>query len=342
MNWKKLSAWILAAVMLLGLTACSNNGSTVDTKNNHVSDTVPDYINTESQMPIVKEGTDITLKVMIVNGPMYSNMNSIRDVYFTNAYEKLSGVKIEWIEVASDAFADQLALRLTTGDLPDIILKGGVSNSNQLKYGEQGYFLNLMDNNLLENYAPNYWALCQQYPEILSSSMMADGSVYSLGMIRNSTGSTIASKLFFNQEWLDRLGLSVPTTAEEFYHVLKAFKENDPNGNGRNDEIGLYIAPSTCNIPPSVCSESATGARTTAILIMTRKMTAFGSLRLPTASGNGWNGSANSIRRASSTKNTLISRKASWAAMLAMMSAAFSRTPTCVCSMRRPSPSLPI
>lgn len=243
MNWKKLSAWILAAVMLLGLTACSNNGSTVDTKNNHVSDTVPDYINTESQMPIVKEGTDITLKVMIVNGPMYSNMNSIRDVYFTNAYEKLSGVKIEWIEVASDAFADQLALRLTTGDLPDIILKGGVSNSNQLKYGEQGYFLNLMDNNLLENYAPNYWALCQQYPEILSSSMMADGSVYSLGMIRNSTGSTIASKLFFNQEWLDRLGLSVPTTAEEFYHVLKAFKENDPNGNGRNDEIGLYISP---------------------------------------------------------------------------------------------------
>lgn len=242
MKTKKWIALALAAVMLLGMTACGGSKKP-DVGGDYVSSEVPEYINTESQFPIVKEGSDITLKVMIVNGPMYSNMDSIRDVYFTNAYEKMTGVKIEWIEVSSDAFDDQLALRLTTGDLPDVILKGGISNSSQLKYGEQGYFLNLMQGDLMKNYAPNYWALCQEYPEILSASMMPDGSVYSLGMVRNSTGSTIASKLFFNEDWLNAVGKKTPTTAAEFYDVLKAFKENDPNGNDRNDEIGLYVKP---------------------------------------------------------------------------------------------------
>ena len=251
MKAKKLFALLLALAMLLGMAACGSN--TTPTGGNKPNDTnkptdggqveVPDYINMDSQMPIVKEGTDITLEIMVVNGPMYANMSSIRDVYFTQAYEKLTGVKIEWIEVASDAFEDQLALKLTTGDLPDIILKGGVSNSSQLKYGDQGFFKNLMENDMLKTYAPNYWALCQEYPEILSASMMPDGSVYSLGMVRNSTGSTIASKLFFNKEWLTAVGKEVPTTSDEFYEVLKAFKNDDPNGNDLADEIGMYLKP---------------------------------------------------------------------------------------------------
>ena len=252
MKATKILSFIMALVVLLSLTACGGSGDATNPQKDPASSgnqggsaqvKVPDYINMDSQMPIVKEGTDITLEIMIVNGPMYSNMNSIRDVYFTEAYEKKTGVKIKWTEVSSDAFEDQLALRLTTNKLPDIILKGGVNNSAQLKYGQQGFFQNLMTNDMLKTYAPNYWALCQEYPEILSASMMPDGSVYSMGMIRNSTGSTIASKLFFNQQWLDAVGKKVPTTADEFYSVLKAFKEQDPNGNGRNDEVGLYIKP---------------------------------------------------------------------------------------------------
>ena len=247
MKAKKILACMLALILLLSITACggdpSQGNGPGNQNNNGEPVKAPDYMNMDSQMPIVKEGTDITLKIMVVNGPMYANMNSLRDVYFTQAYEKMTGVKIEWIEVSSDAFADQLALKLTTNDLPDIILKGGISNSVQLKYGDQDYFLDLMQGDRLKTFAPNYWALCQEYPEVLSASMMPEGQVYSMGMIRNSTGSTIASKLFFNKEWLSAVGKDVPTTADEFYNVLKAFKEEDPNGNGRNDEMGLYIKP---------------------------------------------------------------------------------------------------
>ena len=36
----------------------------------------------------------------------------------------------------------------------------------------------------------------------------------------------------FTHEWLDNLGLEVPTTYQEFEDVLTAFKEQDANGNG--------------------------------------------------------------------------------------------------------------
>ena len=244
MKAKRICALILALLLVFGMTACSDNPDSGNNNNGgHVSGEVPEYMNMDSQMPIVKEGTDITLNIMVVTGPMYANMSSLDEVYFSTAYEELTGVKIEWTEVSSDAFDDQLALCMNTGELPDIILKGGVSNSVQFKYGQDDYFLNLMENDLLKTYAPNYWALCQEYPEILTSSMMPDGSVYSLGMVRNSTGSTVASKLFFNKEWLEAVNLDVPTTSDEFYNVLKAFKTQDPNGNGRNDEKGLYLKP---------------------------------------------------------------------------------------------------
>ena len=37
-------------------------------------------------------------------------------------------------------------------------------------------------------------------------------------------------------EWLTKLGLQEPQTLDEFYDMLKAFKEKDPNGNGQKDE----------------------------------------------------------------------------------------------------------
>ena len=38
-------------------------------------------------------------------------------------------------------------------------------------------------------------------------------------------------------DWLDTLGLEVPTTMDEWHEVLTAFKTQDPNGNGQADEL---------------------------------------------------------------------------------------------------------
>ena len=44
---------------------------------------------------------------------------------------------------------------------------------------------------------------------------------------------------WINKAWLDELGLEMPETTEDLKTVLKAFKENDLNKNGKNDEIPL-------------------------------------------------------------------------------------------------------
>ena len=44
--------------------------------------------------------------------------------------------------------------------------------------------------------------------------------------------------LLLRKDWLDNLGLAVPTTLDELYEVLYAFTYNDPDGNGKNDTYG--------------------------------------------------------------------------------------------------------
>lgn len=47
--------------------------------------------------------------------------------------------------------------------------------------------------------------------------------------------------LFIRKDWLEKLNLEMPKTMEDFYKVLKAFKEQDPDGNGKDDTIGLQV-----------------------------------------------------------------------------------------------------
>ncbi|MDD3335308.1 MAG: extracellular solute-binding protein [Eubacteriales bacterium] len=199
------------------------------------------YLNTDSVMPIVKEGEEVTLKVLMDTDAVYQDMSDLENaVYFFNAYAAKSNVKIEWDFVPKADFGNHLAVALSSNDMPDVIFKGDVSNSLQMKYGKEELFLNLMDNDLLQNYAPNYWSWCQAFPEVLSSSMMPDGAVYSLGMIHTAPTDIPKTRMYFNRKWLEKLNLSVPTTIDEFTNVLDQFKNGDPNGNNEADEVGMY------------------------------------------------------------------------------------------------------
>ncbi len=54
-----------------------------------------------------------------------------------------------------------------------------------------------------------------------------------------SPGSIVKNEgLLIRKDWLDRLGLKVPTTTDELFAVMKAFTEKDPDGNGKNDTYG--------------------------------------------------------------------------------------------------------
>ena len=85
-----------------------------------------------------------------------------------------------------------------------------------------------------EEYAPNIVSVIQEYPSELPRITGEDGKRYVVPRILQSTENY---GWFIRKDWLDALDLSVPQTPEEWYTVLKAFKEGDPNGNGKADEV---------------------------------------------------------------------------------------------------------
>jgi putative aldouronate transport system substrate-binding protein len=47
----------------------------------------------------------------------------------------------------------------------------------------------------------------------------------------------LEQNFMINKRWLDKLGLAVPKTIDELRSVLIAFRDKDPNGNGKKDEL---------------------------------------------------------------------------------------------------------
>ena len=65
----------------------------------------------------------------------------------------------------------------------------------------------------------------------------ADGKIY--GIFTKFQGGTMPT---VRKDWLDKLKLEEPDTLDEYYNVLKAFKEQDPDDNGKDDTYGLSTA----------------------------------------------------------------------------------------------------
>src|SRR5690606_31474844 len=101
-------------------------------------------------------------------------------------------------------------------------------------YSANGQIIPL-DGMIEAGYAPNLSRLMEEDEGIRKAITSADGHIYSLPNISEADGRISSS--WINQKWLDHLGLDMPATVEEFYEVLKAFKERDPNQNGLADEV---------------------------------------------------------------------------------------------------------
>lgn len=233
---KKSLAKFCCLVMSMSLLAgCGNQATETETP---VQDSV-ESVSTEAvaessaeveesksgyELPLSEETVTFTIAVQ-----QMSALKSAEAKQCVIDTEEATNVHIEWIEIPNSGWEEKINLMFNTGDLPDAII-GGV---DVVKYYDQ---LVAVDE-YLEEYAPNvaaYFDEREDYPEALITS---DGHVYSLPTGDETMSNMIDSQLWINKSWLDKLGLSMPTTADELKDVLIAFRDNDPNGNGKKDEI---------------------------------------------------------------------------------------------------------
>lgn len=186
--------------------------------------------------PIVNE--KVTLKVMVRGNPLVENFATNE---FTKWYEEKTNVHIEWEVVPEQSRYEKLNLSLTSGDYPDIIFGINVSAAQQMIYGSQGIFVPL--NDLIEEHGVQTKKLFADNPLVKETITAPDGNIYALPDINECYHCSMSQKLWIYEPWLKALNLDMPTTTEELYEVLKAFKEGDPNGNNKADEIPLAFTP---------------------------------------------------------------------------------------------------
>lgn len=126
---------------------------------------------------------------------------------------------------------------LSSKTLPDII---HFQSDYLNKAGQKGALIPL--NDLIEKHAPHIKEILDKYDYIKKAVTAPDGNIYYIPYLAfDPKDSVLPSKAFFiRTDWMDKLGLETPKTVDEYKNVLKAFKENDPNGNGMADEVPYF------------------------------------------------------------------------------------------------------
>lgn len=120
-------------------------------------------------------------------------------------------------------------LMLASGDLPDII---DGSQINLTRAGMDGALVPLDD--LIDENAPHLKQFLEENDWVKKGTVAADGKMYYIPFVMDGEA---AVGWFIRKDWLDKLGLAYPTTVQEYHDVLKAFHDDDPNGNGKQDEV---------------------------------------------------------------------------------------------------------
>ncbi|WP_217586486.1 extracellular solute-binding protein [Lentibacillus saliphilus] len=186
----------------------------------------------KANFPIVKD--EITLDFFAGQAPATNpNWN---DVMIFNEYEDMTNIKVNWKMVPHETLAEQRNLAFGGGNLPNAFHSASIGASDLMKYGEQGVLIPL--NDLIDEFAPNFKKILEDYPEVKNSITMPDGNIYSLPLMSdpNFLSYRMGPKPFINKEWLDELGMEMPETIEDYYTYLKAVKNESPS-NGTVDEV---------------------------------------------------------------------------------------------------------
>ncbi|MDR1093696.1 MAG: hypothetical protein LBL66_06060 [Clostridiales bacterium] len=206
----------------------------------------------------------VTLKIFVPvtpTNPPFGNLKMFKKL------SEMTNLKFEFIEADLGAYQNMRAAAWDSGDLPDLFLyNNGIEE--QVSFQPFGAHTPFNDPNLqvegvgdvgslIDNYMPVYKKLLDENFNITTDedakkiATLPDGKMYSALSV-NDVPRDLSFKMFINQKWIDALqaeGWDIKDadgikTTDDYLAVLRAFRDGDPNHNGRtgkdnNDEIGV-------------------------------------------------------------------------------------------------------
>ncbi len=166
--------------------------------------------------------------------------------WLTAFLQEKTNVSIDFHLTPTERFKEQMNLMIASGEFVDVIIAQGnsltqLSRPEEMRLIQQGILMPLDD--LIETQSVWYKQRLDELPGFREAVTAPDGHIYDFGTVGGCFHCKYGQKMWINQTWLDRLGLEMPTNTDEFYQVMKAFKEQDANGNGDpNDEWPINTA----------------------------------------------------------------------------------------------------
>jgi putative aldouronate transport system substrate-binding protein len=194
--------------------------------------------------PICKETVSITIGLR-----ENANVSDFKTNDMTKLLEERGNFDLTFQYYTSE-MATQINLIIAGGDfknLPDVIMLGP-GDAYVYQWGQAGAIIPL--NDYYENSSYHLkMAVDRTGVDFKQMITSPDGNYYGIPSYNQSLGNENRDKMWIYQPWLDELDLEIPKTTEDLYNVLKAFKEDDPNGNGQADEIPMLNTPYTLTVP---------------------------------------------------------------------------------------------
>ena len=144
-------------------------------------------------------------------------------------------VNVKFMAIPRNDATAKLTTLFASGSAPDLVfdysnvLRGQLYTQKQIKPVDD----------LINKYSTTYKQLLEQYPILKTVAAMPDGKMYGFGIIN---GLQTNHALYIRADWLKKLNMEPPQTTEVLYKVMKAFTEQDPDGNNKKDTYGTSLA----------------------------------------------------------------------------------------------------
>lgn len=258
MNLKKLLSLILVSLLIVGLlTSCgekTNSKNEVDNSSidkedqNDSQETASESPQTDvtavngninlQTYPITEE--KITLTLWYPMGGSMGELADFNDAEFFQWYEEKTNIHIEFIVPASGTETDAFNLLFSSGDMPDMMYTQPAYHKyrgGQDKAIDDGFFVDLRD---YMDCAPNYmsWVNNGEESGLKRAAYSDTGKMYGMwGIWKTMNEKAMGeSGLAIRKDFLDKVNKDIPTTYDEWYDVLKAFRDE------LNIEAPLYTS----------------------------------------------------------------------------------------------------
>lgn len=232
---KKASAAALSFALGASLLAgCASKGDEVKPSASSTpssEQTKAEPLGKQSELTVISRGS------WVDPNAKYPEGQSLEDNTYTRMLKEKFNIQVDYEFVAAD-YPRQVDLAIASGKIPDFLT--GLTYNQYRAIVKSGLAMDISE--VWEQYAsPQVKEIYNSNKELFDSLVKEEGKMYAIPASKPLPD--FLANMWIRQDWLDKLKLKAPTNLEELEAVAKAFVEQDPDGNGKPDTVGL-VGPS--------------------------------------------------------------------------------------------------